>query len=458
MPLPKKTYNSGILKIMLNTYLFSENNHKLVFLMGKKKNRSLSHQLVYAVVASSRVGTPKKQFKHQWWDLDRQLRNGEIEFEEWLQRKSEIWFVPSRGDYFHNFGFKKGYKDNLVEFAKQFGKWLKENYNIKNAYEITPSMAQHFINEKAKECGVKTLITYCSYIKALNLSCAKAYGSKYNFCFAKGVKVPENFKHPGKRKLAVKDEDYNRLINYLEKNSQSRGVLAIKLARNFGLRVSELAKLRYKHIVLDNEIPRYFDREHFIVDKSPFGAYIIVEKSKGGRHRVIPALTKEQYELLKKIKEEQLKNGKDKEELIIGLKRDSINTFLRRAFKKLGMHEYVKNSVNIHGLRKARAKELFLEKFKEYYKESKETNLKKRVVSALERAGGYTNRYLGHSSDREDLLLTYVYTVCGVEEVLLTFKDVGIDEKTAKNMINEILGDRINTTGYTPEIGDIDKE
>ena len=120
------------------------------------------------------------------------------------------------------------------------------------------------------------------------------------------------------------------------------------------------------------------------------------------------------------------------------------------------MHEYVKNSVNIHGLRKARAKELFLEKFKEYYKESKETNLKKRVVSALERAGGYTNRYLGHSSDREDLLLTYVYRVCGVEEVVVAFKDVGIDEKTAENLINEILGDRINTTGYTPEIGDID--
>jgi len=411
---------------------------------------------VYAVITSSRVGVPKKQFKGLWWDLDRKLRDGELTFEEWLEEKSQIWFVPSRGDYFRNFGFKKGYKDNLVEFAKQFGKWLRENYGIKNAYEITPEMAQHFINEKSKECGVKTLITYCSYIKALNLCCVKAYGLKYNFCFAKGVKVPENYQHGGKRKLAVKNEDYQKLINYLEKNSQSRGVLAIKLARNFGLRVSELAKLRYKHIVLDGEIPRYFNREHFIIDKSPFGAYIIVEKSKGGRHRVIPALSKEQYELLKKIKEEQLKNGKDKEELIIGLKRDSINTFLRRAFKKLNMHEYVKNSVNIHGLRKARAKELFLEKFKEYYQKSNKENLKERIVNALEKAGGYTNRYLGHSSDREDLLLTYVYKVCGVEEVLLTFQDVGIDRETAENLINEILGDRINTTGYTPEIGDID--
>ena len=441
---------------MFNTCLFSENNHNLVFSMGKKKNRSLSHQLVYAVVASSKVGAPKKQFKNDWWNLDRKLKKGEIEFEEWLEQKSQIWFVPSRGDYFHNFGFKKGYKDNLVEFAKQFGKWLKENYNIKNAYEITPEMAQSFINEKAKECGVKTLITYCSYIKALNLSCVKAYGSKYGFNFAKGIRVPENYQHGGKRKLAVKNEDYQKLINYLDKNSNSKGVLAIKLSRNFGLRVSELAKLRYKHIVLDGEIPRYFNREHFIIDKSPFGAYIIVEKSKGGRHRVIPALTKEQYELLKKIKEEQLKNGKDKEDLVIGLKRDSINTFLRRAFKKLNMHEYVKNSVNIHGLRKARAKELFLEKFKEYYKESKETNLKKRVVSALERAGGYTNRYLGHSSDREDLLLTYVYTVCGVEEVVLTLKEVGINEETAENLVNEILGDRINTTGYNPAIGEVE--
>jgi len=424
--------------------------------MGKKKNRSLPHQLTYAVINSSKTGIPKKQFKQQWWDLDRKLRDGKITFEEWLEQKSQIWFVPSRGDYFHNFGFKKGYKDNLIEFAKQFGRYLKEIYGVRNAYEITPEMAQSFINEKAKTCGIKTLITYCSYVKALNLCCAKTYGlKKYNFNFARGIKVPENAEHFGKRKLAVKNEDYNRLIDYLERNSQSRGVVAIKLARNYGLRVSELAKLRYKHIIVNNEIPKYFNREHFIIDKSPYGAYIIIEKSKGGRHRVIPALTKEQFELLKQIKEEQFKENKDKEDLIVGLKRDSINTFLRRAFRKLNMHEYIENSVNIHGLRKARAKELFLTKFKEYYKESKENNLKKRVVNALERAGGYANRYLGHSSDRMDLLLTYVYRVCGVEEVLLTFQDVGIDEETAKNLINEILGDRINTTGYTPEIGDI---
>jgi len=59
--------------------------------------------------------------------------------------------------------------------------------------------------------------------------------------------------------------------------------LAIKLARSFGLRVSELAKLRYMHIVLNNGIPKYFDRPHFIVDRSPYGAYLIIEKSKGGR-------------------------------------------------------------------------------------------------------------------------------------------------------------------------------
>ncbi len=428
----------------------------LVIIMAKKKNRSLSHQLVYAVVASSKTGTPKKQFKGLWWELDRKLRAGKITFEEWLEQKSEIWFIPSRGDYFNNFGFKKGYKDNLVQFAKQFGNWLKEKYGIRNAYEITPEMAQEFINEKAKTCGIKTLITYCSYIKALNLSCVKAYGRKYGFNFAKGIRVPENAEHYGKRKMAVKDDDYQKLINYLEQNSESRGVLAVKLARNFGLRVSELAKLRYKHIVLNNGIPKYFNRQHFIIDKFPYGAYIIVEKSKGGRHRVIPALTKEQYELLKKIKDEQLKEGKDDEDLVIGLKRGSINTFLRRAFKKLGMYEYVENSVNIHGLRKARAKELFLTKLKEYYQKSNKENLKERVVNSLEKAGGYTNRYLGHSSNREDLLLTYVYGVCGVEEVVLTLKDCGIDERTALSLINEILGDRINVTGYTPEIGDVD--
>jgi len=34
--------------------------------------------------------------------------------------------------------------------------------------------------------------------------------------------------------------------------------------------------------------------------------------------------------------------------------------------------------------------------------------------------------------------------------------DCGIDERTALSLINEILGDRINVTGYTPEIGDVD--
>ena len=140
---------------MYITVAFSEIRLNLGIMMGKKKNRSLSHQLTYAVVTSSKVGVPKKQYKNLWWDLDRKLRDGKITFEEWLEQKSQIWFVPSRGDYFHNFGFKIGYKDNLIEFAKQFGRYLKETYGVRNAYEITPEMAQSFINEKAKTCGIR---------------------------------------------------------------------------------------------------------------------------------------------------------------------------------------------------------------------------------------------------------------------------------------------------------------
>ena len=420
------------------------------------RNRPLHHQLKYAVMQSYRHRGQRRQFKQQWQELDKAYERGDITFEEWLKEKSKIWFVASRGDFWRGNRHKEGYLDSLIKFSNNFGRWIQNEFKVKRACDITPEMAQLFLECKAKD-GVRatTLKKYVSMIKALNLACAKVYGLKYGFKFAKGIYVPQHALQQEARTIRIEPEDYERVINseYFQK-SKSKAKIGIVLARHFALRVNEIAKLKYGDIVLDERaIPDSLKR--FIVGRSPYNAYLIIRNSKHGLHRVIPAHTEKEYELLKSIKKHQIANNIKDDVEIVGLDKDSVNTFFRRCLKNCGLNYYVEKGVNIHGLRKLRASEVFLEKLKEIYTNvyaGKNMPLKKKIYLSFKKAGAYVDKYLGHENKskgkqhlkregRWDLIKKYQLDVLKAEDIAIALSECRLDYKTALETVKEVLTD-----------------
>lgn len=358
---------------------------------------------------------------------------------------------------------KEGYLDSLIKRGKDFGNWVQKNYNIKMIYEITPEMAQEYLNQKAKS-GVRlsTLKKYKSELKALNLACAITYGLKYRFNFAKGIHIPTELIMGDLRKeirtVRIQPHEWEVLVNhpYFIK-SKSKAKIGIVLARHFALRVHEVVKLTYGDVIIGEEnIPKRFKK--FVVGKSPYNAYLLIRNSKNGLHRVVPALNEKEYKLLLKIKEKQLKEGFKETDYIVDLDKDSVNKFLRTLLRKAGMEEYVNRRVSIHGLRKLRASELFLEKLKEVYAsfENKNLPLKKRVYESFKKAGSFVDKYLGHETITEwkktmgvvregrwDLIKKYQLDVLSPENIAIVLCncDRSLEFQTALQVVKEVISD-----------------
>jgi len=425
------------------------------------RHRALRHQFQHAIRESYRWRTPKNNFKNQWREIDNLYKQGKIDYDIWIKEKAKTWFIASSGDFFLGYKCKESYREELEKFAKNFGDWIQKTYGVKQVCDITPEMSQEFLNHKANE-GVRatTLLKYVSMIKALALASYKTFNAnlerpKYKFEFAKGIYVPHHAIDDELRTIKIEKEDYHKIINSsFYRDSKSTAKIAIPLARHFALRVTELARLTYGDIIIDyNEIPNKYRR--FVVDKSPYNAYLLIRKSKGGVNRVIPALTKEEFELLKKIKEDGIKNGKNPDDWVIPVKKKAISTFLRRCFERCNLNQYIKHKVGIHGFRKLRASELFLEKLGHFYEEEKEKNIpeKQKIYNAIKSAGKYVDKYLGHETEpkskkekkqktwRANLVKRYQVDVLKPEDIAMRLVQCGADYVSALQHVREILSE-----------------
>jgi len=424
---------------------------------GKKRHRPIWHQLKYAAIRSFKHRGKKGQDKQKWREIRIAYERGDMTFEEFIERMADCgWYIASRGDFWNGNRYKEGYLDTVIKVAKLYGRWIQENYpDIEEVYQIKPEMTQRFLEEEArKKVKVSTLKKYISILKALNIACVMVYGKKYKFRFAKGIYVPKHALKNESRTVKIEKEDYEKIINsnYYQK-SKSKAKIAVPLARHFALRVNELARLKYGNVAMsENDIPHALRR--FITDKSPYNAYLIIEKSKGGVTRVIPALKREEYELLKKIKKHQVNNGLNDDDEVVGLDKDSINTFLRRCMKNCGLEHYVRKSVNIHGLRKLRASELFLDKLKEVYStiyEKQNLPLKKKVYLSFKKAGAYVDKYLGHETKpkskadkkegRWDLIKKYQLDVLKPEDIAKALSECGLNYYVALEVVREVISE-----------------
>ncbi len=256
-------------------------------------------------------------------------------------------------------------KSNLKDFAHDFAAFIKSEYGVKQVKEITPDMCQSYIERKSAEgCSLKTIKTYQSNLLKISKCANKSFNIRTDY----SVSVDES---KIEKTETIKQYSFTRaeMEKILAAPRSCDSLTALKFAYQTGVRVNTLERLEVRHIDFKNN-------------------EITIYKDKGNRTRVLP-MSEETAKLLR----EQIK-GKNPQDKVFGVKKGSVNRYLRRRCEKLNIRTpngEIKSGV--HSIRKLWAEETA----ERYGKDGKDGT--KMVMSEL-----------GHSEDRKDLEDTYLHS------------------------------------------------
>ena len=255
-------------------------------------------------------------------------------------------------------------KSNLKDFAHDFSSYIRQEYSVKQIKEITPEMCDSYIKSKYDTCSLKTIKTYQSNLLKISKCANKCFNIKTDF----SVTIDES---KIEKTETIKQYSFTRaeMEKILAAPRPSASLNALKFAYMTGVRVNTLERLEVRQ--LD------FQRGE-----------ILVFKDKGSRSRVLPM-----DEQTAKLLREQIK-GKNPQDKVFGVKKGSVNRYLRRRCEKLNIRTpngEIKSGV--HSIRK-----LWAEETAERYNNDGK-NGTKMVMSEL-----------GHSEDRKDLEDTYLHS------------------------------------------------
>ncbi len=250
-------------------------------------------------------------------------------------------------------------KSNLKDFAHDFSTFIKSEYGVKQVKQITPDMCQSYIERKSAEgCSLKTIKTYQSNF----LKISKCVNKTFNIRTDYSVSVDES---KIEKTETIKQFSFTRaeMEKILAAPRSCDSLIALNFAFQTGVRVNTLERLEVRHIDFKNK-------------------EITIFKDKGNRTRVL-SMSEETAKLLR----EQIK-GKNPQDKVFGVKKGSVNRYLRRRCEKLNIYTpngEVKSGV--HSIRK-----LWAEQFAE------KNGVAKTMVA------------LGHGEDRKDLEDTYLHS------------------------------------------------
>lgn len=250
-------------------------------------------------------------------------------------------------------------KSNLKDFAHDFSAFIKSEYGVKQVKQITPDMCQSYIERKSAEgCSLKTIKTYQSNF----LKISKCVNKTFNIRTDYSVSVDES---KIEKTETIKQFSFTRaeMEKILAAPRSCDSLIALNFAFQTGVRVNTLERLEVRHIDFKNK-------------------EITIFKDKGNRTRVL-SMSEETAKLLR----EQIK-GKNPQDKVFGVKKGSVNRYLRRRCEKLNIctpNGEVKSGV--HSIRK-----LWAEQFAE------KNGVAKTMVA------------LGHGEQRGDLEQTYLHS------------------------------------------------
>lgn len=259
--------------------------------------------------------------------------------------------------------FSYSARKDLVDLSSSFSNWLKKAHpEIRQVKEITSSEISGFLNHKATVCSQKTLEHYKSLFHKLSFLVNAVYHCKTSYI--KDVVTPASCKNGGSkiRNQMLETSDYHTLLKTTNTNFKK----ALLLSQSFGLRASEISKLK-KTDISDNQIR--------IID------------SKGKRSRVVPIQSAEQKQALSAVL------ASTDTERICPVQHESLQQAFRRELKRNELDKKYQNGC-FHLCRKAYATS--------QYKQARTSGL------SVKESMSYVSGLLGHGANRFELMKEYI--------------------------------------------------
>ncbi|MFH5851667.1 tyrosine-type recombinase/integrase [Clostridium perfringens] len=300
--------------------------------MAKKRNRNLKSQLWYGISKCFKEGVDKRAVKEEIG-------------------KNMTYSIYSYDEVFR-----------LKDTARALQKFLVENgYKINDFKKVDEEQIQKFLNNaKENGCTQNSINTYANSLFKIEKVLNRTYG--FNLSWRSNISIPAAEKAKSDVRGAnsvIKREDYNKLIDYAEKNISQSGY-ALRIQDFLGVRVEEVARISKRNIDLENKT-------------------IKLTNTKGGKEltRYIP---ENKIGLIKEVLEHNY--HKDR---LFSIKGSSINKYLRVVEEKLEIEKH-----SNHDIRRLIAQEKY-----DSYRESG-LNVKD--------AANKTSKWLSHGDDRQDML------------------------------------------------------
>lgn len=259
--------------------------------------------------------------------------------------------------------FSYSARSNLIDVSSCFANWLKNSHHeIKKVKDITSMHIGEFLSIKAESCSQNTLTNYKSLFQKLSSVVNSTYHINTNY--TKDLILPTSCKNGGGkiRCQLLESVDYNTLLKTTNTNLKK----AILLSQNFGLRASEISKLKVADITAD---------------------CIHIINSKGKRSRTIPIQTLAQKQSLLDVYS-LIDNDR-----ICPVQHESLQQAFRRELKRTGLDSKYKNGC-FHLCRKAYATN--------QYRECRSTGLT--VKESMQKV----SVLLGHGMNRFELMKQYI--------------------------------------------------
>lgn len=276
-------------------------------------------------------------------------------FREGMDKHSMKRNHDMKGDKIFSYADRK----NLIDLSSNFSNYMKEHHpEIKMVRDITSEHIQEFINTKSEECSQKTLEQYQSRFRKLEILVTQTYKTDVNY---HDVTVPLSHKNGGGkiRDFMMSDSDYQKMLNTTNNNLRK----GLVLSKEFGLRCSEISKLRYSDIKSDG---------------------ILVVDSKGKRSRFVPVENEKQKDTIKQFRQGQ--QGR-----VCPIQAESLQQSFNREKKRQGICD---GNGAFHTLRKSFA----TTKYQEYRSQGMS------VQKSLDKV----SEVLGHGSNRNELMKQYI--------------------------------------------------
>ena len=274
-------------------------------------------------------------------------------------------------DTYHVFSYAQ--RRDLLDLSSQALRYIKTHYpEIRFVKDVKVIHLNEFLKSKASTCSTETLKQYGTRLRKISRCVNHFY--RVDTDWSNSLKIPESLittEGERQRKQQLTREDFDLIIKR-SASSDSKATIAFELSARFGLRVEGAAIIKAGNVHLDRE------------GQWGFGQVFIREK--GARPRDIDIMSAGDRDFIKNLATDKKAN-----ELLVGIKKNSINKQLTRIMTELGIKgKYPKTAT--HSIRKLYAQTCWDKCRTEGF--------------SVREAIRYVNTQLGHNETRDRQLLS----------------------------------------------------